>query len=89
MPYDWLPDLPVYVLGQGSFVVDDTSVDYSSEDANGFSPPVGRAMDGSGPPSPLDGGGDGTNSSGGGSSSYVFSTNGLWIQWNGLTNPNH
>ncbi len=89
MPYDWLPGLPVYEIGQGSYVVDDSSVDYSNLGATGMSQPTGGAMDDSGVPAPPGGwgdGGDGTNSPGGASSSYVLPTNGLFLTITGLTN---
>ncbi len=89
MPYDWLPGLPVYEIGQGSFVVDDSSVDYSNLAATGMSQPAGGTMDDTGVPAPPGGwgdGGDGTNSPGGASSSYVLPTNGLYLTITGLTN---
>jgi hypothetical protein len=92
MPYDWAPDLPVYSLGDGRFLIDDSSVNYSDTGAWGGTWPGGGAegacsMDDSGPPSPP-GDGGGTNSSGGGVSSNgrPFSTNGLWLQITGITN---
>ena len=91
MPYDWAPDLPVYSLGNGRFLVDDSSVNYSDPGAWGGTWPQGssegaRSMDDSGPPSPPGDGGGGTNSSGGVISTYVFSTNGLWLQIVGISN---
>jgi hypothetical protein len=72
MPVDLWPNLPVYSLGNGSFLIDDSSVNYS-------------AMDDSGVTALPD---DGTNSSGGGGPSPdpSFSTNGLWIQITGINN---
>jgi hypothetical protein len=35
LPFDWLPDLPVYSLGDGRFVIDDSSVSYSDPGAWG------------------------------------------------------
>ncbi len=89
MPFDWLPGLPVYALGQGNFLVDDSAVNYSAIDANGMSHPSSGTMDDTGVPAPPGGwgdGGDGTNSPGGVSSSYVLPTNGLFLTITGLTN---
>ena len=89
-PFDWSPDLPVYSLGQGNFLIDDSSVDYSAREGawRRGSDEGMRPMDDSVAPSPPGGGGDGTNSSGGGvsSSGAFFSTNGLWMQITGITN---
>src|SRR5271157_6661813 len=89
MPFDWLPGLPVYSLGQGRFVIDDSSVDFSALGATGMSKSAGgnarmRPMDAPLPP----GGGGGTNSSGGGVSwsGSLLATNGLWMQLTGITN---
>jgi uncharacterized repeat protein (TIGR03803 family) len=79
LPYDWLPEnFPVYSLGSGSFVVDDSAVNYANlKNANGYSKDD----------VPLPGGGD----DGGGSTnspdgiSYSFSTNGLWLGISGIT----
>jgi hypothetical protein len=92
MPFDWLPDLPVYSLGHGRFIIDDSSVDYADPGTWGATWRQGgnesaQPMDDNGVPSPGDGGdGGGTNSSGGGSPSYVFPTNGLWLWITGITN---
>ena len=91
MPYDWVPDLPVDSLGNGRFVIDDSSVNYADPASWGGTRPGGgnegaRSMDDSGPPSPPGDGGGGTNSSGGVISTYVFSTNGLWLQIVGISN---
>ncbi|MGD0814627.1 MAG: hypothetical protein ABSA83_13555 [Verrucomicrobiota bacterium] len=91
LPYDWLPDLQVYPLGNGQFVVDDSSVNYSAAGTQGdVSRPGGEAaasMDDSGAPLPPGDGGGGTNSFGGGGPYPVpsFSTNGLWMQITGIT----
>jgi hypothetical protein len=50
-PFDWLPDLPVYAIGQGSFLIDDSSVNYSAVGATGVLQPANGAMD-SGVPAP-------------------------------------
>jgi hypothetical protein len=93
LPYDWLPDLQVYPLGNGQFVVDDSSVNYSAAGTQGdVSRPSGDdaagSMDDSGAPLPPGAGGGGTNSYGGGGPFPVpsFSTNGLWLQMTGITN---
>ena len=93
MPYDWAPDLPVYSLGDGRFVIDNSSVSYSDPGAWGGTWPRGggegaRSMDDSGVPALPDNGDNGTNSSGGGVSSNgtPFSTNSLWLQIVGITN---
>ena len=90
-PFDWSPDFPVYSLGQGIFIVDDSAADYSTNDSwtgRGRQGGNGRArpMDDSAPSPPGDGG-DGTNSYGGGSYSDGFPwTNGLWLEITGITN---
>jgi uncharacterized Zn-binding protein involved in type VI secretion len=92
MPFDWAPDLPVYSLGNGSFVIEDSSVNYADPASWGGTWPRGggegaRSMDDSGVPAPPGDGGS-TNLSGGGvfSSDASFSTNGLWMKLNGITN---
>lgn len=79
-PYDWEPELPVYSLGDGNFVIDDSSVDNSMQGGRGMSSMYDNGL----PSSDADGG---TNlSSSGDSADYGFSTNGLWLQITGVTN---
>jgi hypothetical protein len=51
LPFDWLPDLPVYSLGDGSFVIDDSSMNYSEPCAWGGGGDGTNSSDG-GAPSP-------------------------------------
>lgn len=91
-PYDWVPDSPIYALGSNSFIIDDSSADYSTGDLTDAEVRGGsgvRPMDDEGGGLlPLTGDGSVTNSSDGGSSSYgySFATNGLWLQVVNVTN---
>jgi hypothetical protein len=80
LPYDWAPDLPVYSLGNGSFLIDDSSCP-GAWGATSLQGGAEGALS-------MGDSGDSTNSSGGGNSSYdaSFSTNGLWLEITGITN---
>ncbi len=75
--------LPAWSLGNGVYLLDD--VDSGSQAQSG----IGMGAMDSGVPAPPGGwgdGGDGTNSPGGASSSYVIPTNGLYLTITGLSN---
>jgi hypothetical protein len=87
MPEDLWPGLDVYSLGNGNFLIDDSSNPGAWQGASLQIGAQGASMDDSGLPSPGDGG-DGTNSGGGGVfwSDDFLSTNGLFLQIGGITN---
>jgi hypothetical protein len=54
-PSDWAPGLPVYALGSNSFIIDDSSIDYSTNGVSDAAMRGGagaRSMDDLGTPSP-------------------------------------
>ncbi|MGD0816507.1 MAG: hypothetical protein ABSA83_23195 [Verrucomicrobiota bacterium] len=83
MPTDWAAGCPVYALGQGRFLIDDSSWEGTGRQGDAE---MASSMDDSGLPPLPDGSGNGTNLSGGQIFSYVVPTNGLWMQINRITN---
>ena len=71
LPADLRPDLPLYSLGNGNYVIDDYGVDYAAQSA---------AMSRSGMM------GMGEDDSGGMTPMFSFSTDGLWLEMTGVTN---
>jgi hypothetical protein len=71
LPSDLRPDLPLYSLGNGNYVIDDYGVDYSAQSA---AMSRGRMMS------------MGEDDSGGVTPMFSFSTDGLWLEMTGVTN---
>ena len=78
-PFNWLPALPVFSLGTGTFIIDDVSVDYSQAG------PLMQRNGGQGREMMDGGGGSGGSINGGG---YSFDTNGLYLQITGIDTNN-
>jgi hypothetical protein len=87
-PYPFIPphladlNLPMYLLGSDQVLVDDSSVCYEAIET------MNRLLiqpDDDGPPAPGDGAG--TNGYGGGVALIAPTTNDLWLEITGTTNP--